>query len=222
MEGSRLRNPIAKYAGVAVIAIIMTGSAFFIKVRKESRLEYTRAEAEFQSGRQREAVVHYERTIKWYTPFSRKVHHAVNRLWDIGVQAEASHDASLALYAYRSLRAALYATRSFYQPHPDWIPKCDARIVELMAIEKAGPNAEPSEIEKHRERYARIYAREVGPTLGGSILTIIGFFGWVGATLGFIGYGLSQHGNWLLRPCMLWGSGVVIFFTAWVLGMLLA
>lgn len=222
MERSRLRHPIVKYARVAVIAMLIIGCTFFIKVRKESRLSYQRAETEFQGGRQRASVLHYERTIKWYTPWSRDVDRAVQRLWDIGVQAEANQDDSLALYAYRSLRAGLYSTRSFYQPYQTWIPKCDARIVELMAIEKAGPEAEPSEIDKHRERYARIYAREVGPTLGGSMLAIIGFFGWVGATLGFIWYGLSEQGNWLLRPCVLWGSVVVIFFTAWVFGLLLA
>lgn len=222
MERSRFRHPIVKYVGVAVIGILITGSAFFIKVRKESRQEYARAEAEYRNGRQREAVLHYERTIKWYTPYSRDVRHAVSRLWDIGAQADANQDASLALYAYRSLRAGLYATRSFYQPYQEWIPKCDARIVDLMAIEKAGPNAEPSEVDKHRERFARMYAREVGPTLGGSILTIIGFFGWVGTTLGFIWFGLSTDDKWLLRPCVLWGSGVVIFFTAWVFGLLLA
>ncbi len=222
MERSRLRTPLIQYAGMAVIAILMSFSIFFFKVRIESRQEYARAETELQAGRPREAVVHYEHTIKWYTPFSRDVHRAVNRLWDIGVQADADQDASLALYAYRSLRAGLYATRSFYQPYEDWIPKCEVRIADLMAIEKAGPKAKPSEVDQHRERYARMFLREVGPTLGGRLLTIIGFFGWVGTTLGFIWYGSSGPDKWLLRPCVLWGSGVVIFFTTWVFGLLLA
>jgi hypothetical protein len=222
MERSRWRHPWVQYVGLAVIAMMMTSSIFFVKVRQASRQEFTHAESKLQSGRQRESVEHYERAIMWYTPLSRDVRRSVNRLWDIGDTAEANQDASLALYAYRSLRAGLYATRSFYQPYKAWISKCDARIVRLMAIEKAGPHADPSEVEQHRARYARMYARDVGPTLGGSILTEIGFFGWVGSTLGLIWYGLSSQGNWLWRPCVWWGSGVVVFFAAWVLGLLLA
>ncbi|ETW93605.1 MAG: hypothetical protein ETSY1_38470 [Candidatus Entotheonella factor] len=213
---------MVKYTGLAVMGIVVTLSLFFIKVKKESRQELVRAESELQSGRHREAVLHYERAIMWYTPFSRDVHRSINRLWEIGDQAEASRDDSLALYAYRSLRASLYSIRSFYQPYQDWIAKCDVRIVNLMAIEKAGPNAQPAEIEKHRARYAHMHARKLGPKLGGVILTEIGFFGWVGATLGLIWYGLSSQGNWLWRPCVWWGSGVVLFLTTWVIGLLLA
>lgn len=222
MEPSRWRHPLVKYAGLAVMGMVVTLALFFIKVKKESRQEFARAESELQSGRPRESVVHYERAIMWYTPFSREMRRSVSRLWDIGHEAEAHQNDSLALYAYRSLRASLYGTRSFYQPYEDWIAKCDARIVNLMAIEKAGPGADPAEIEKHRVRYARMYARKLGPTLGGTVLTEIGFFGWVGTTLGLIWYGLSPQGNWRWRPCVWWGSGVMIFFTAWVIGLLLA
>jgi hypothetical protein len=201
---------------------MVTLTLFFIKVKKEAQQEFARAEFELHSGRIRESVEHYERTIMWYTPFSREVRHAVSRLWEIGRQAEANQDASLALYAYRSLRASLYSTLSVYQPYEDWIAKCDARIVYLMAVEKAGPDAHPAEIEKHRVRYARMHARRLGPTLGGTILTEVGFFGWVGATLGLIWYGLSPQGTWLLRPCIWWGSGVLVCFATWVIGMLLA
>ena len=222
MERSHWRHPLVKYAGLGVMGVMVTLTLFFIKVKKETRQEFARAESELHKGRLRESVVHYERTIMWYTPFSREVGRSVSRLWDIGRQAEANLDASLALYAYRSLRASLYGTLSFYQPYEDWIAKCDARIVHLMAVEKAGPGAQPAEIEQHRVRYARMHARKLGPTLGGTILTEIGFFGWVGGTLGFIWYGLSPQGKWLLRPCIWWGSGVLMCFATWIIGLLLA
>ena len=222
MEPSRWRHPLVTAIGVAVIAILGTLTLFFLKVHKESRREFAHAESELQSGRRRSAVEHYERAIMWYTPWSRSVARSVARLWEIGEQAEAHQDASLALEAYRALRASLYGVRSSYQPYKDWIPKCNARIVHLMAIEKAGPGADPADVEKHRARYAEMHNRKRGPTLGGAILTEIGFLGWVGATLGLIWYGLSAQGNWMLRPCVWWGSGVVIFFATWVIGMLLA
>lgn len=158
MERSLWRHPVVKYTGLAVMGIVVTFSLFFIKVKKESGQEFTRAESNFQSGRQREAVLHYERAIMWYTPFSHEVQRSISRLWEIGDRAEANRDDSLALYAYRSLRASLYSVRSFYQPYEDWIAKCDVRIVNLMAIEKAGSGADPAEIEKHRARYARTHA----------------------------------------------------------------
>lgn len=211
MNRSRWRHPIVKYTGSVVIAIVVTLSLFFIKVKRESRQELARAESELQSGRVQESVVHYERAIMWYTPWGSEVRRAIKRLWDIGYQAEANQDASLALYAYRSLRASLYGTRSFYQPYEDWIAKSEARIVKLMAIEKAGPSADPAEVEKHRVRYARMHKRNLDPTLIGTLLTELGFFGWIGTTLGLIWYGMSPQGRWLWRPCMLWGSGIIVF-----------
>ena len=222
MEPWRWRHPWVTTIGWVVIAFLGAFILFFLKVHKESRLEFARAESEFQSGQGREAVVHYERAIMWHTPWSRAVQRSVERLWEIGEQAEANQEASLALEAYRALRASLYGVRSAYQPYEDWIAKCDTRIVRLMAVEKAGPGADPADIEKHRARYAEMHARKRGPTLGGAILTEIGFLGWVGAALGLIWYGLSAQGNWMLRPCVWWGSGVVIFFATWVIGMLLA
>lgn len=222
MGRSRWRYPVVKYAGLAVIAILMTLSLFFIKVKTASRQELSRAESALQDNRVRASVVHYERAIMWYTPFSSEVRRSIRRLWDIGHQAEADQDASLALYAYRSLRASLYGTRSFYQPYADWIAKSEARVVKLMAIEKAGPDAPPADVEKHRTRYAQMYKRHLDPTLMGTLLTELGFFGWLGTTLGFIWYGMSPQGRWLSQPCVLWGSGVIVFFTTWIIGLLFA
>jgi hypothetical protein len=66
-------------------------------------------------------------------PFSPWVRLAVERLWDIGTQAEAGNDVSLALQAYQGLRSSLYAVQSFYLPYRHWIPKSDAKIAALMA-----------------------------------------------------------------------------------------
>ncbi|PON16211.1 hypothetical protein C2W62_19640 [Candidatus Entotheonella serta] len=211
MSRPRWHHPFVKYTGVTAIGIVMVLSLFFIKVKWESRQEFIRAESARQDGRIREAVEHYERAIMWYTPFSSDVRRSISQLWVIGDQAEANQDTSLALYAYRSLRASLYSTRSFYQPHEDWITKSEARIVKLMAIKKAGPNAAPTEIEKYRVRYARMHQRNLDPPLIGTLLTELGFLGWIGTTLGLIWYGMSPQGRWLWRPCVLWGSGIIVF-----------
>ncbi len=111
MSRPRWHHPFVKYTGVTAIGIGMVLSLFFIKVKWESRQEFTRAESARQDGHIREAVEHYERAIMWYTPFSSDVRRSISQLWVIGDQAEANQDTSLALYAYRSLRASLYSTR---------------------------------------------------------------------------------------------------------------
>jgi hypothetical protein len=186
MERSQWLRPLIQYTGLAVMGIIAVLTLFFFKVHNESRQAFARAESELHRGRSRESIVHYERAIMWYTPFSPDVRQAIDRLWRVGKQAEANHDHTLALHAYRSLRAALYSTRSFYQPYMDWIAKSEKRIVDLMATEKAGINADASQIAKHRARYAHMHARKLGPTLEGTRWTVVGFFGWVGTTLGFL------------------------------------
>lgn len=89
MERSRWRHPLVKYTGLAAMGTIVALTLLFVKVQRESRQELARAESKLQGGLTRESVVHYERAIMWYTPFSSEVRRSISRLWEIGEQAEA-------------------------------------------------------------------------------------------------------------------------------------
>jgi hypothetical protein len=193
-----------------------------IKVSYSSRQELglgTKADAR---GDYATAITHYERAIKWYTPFSRSVRLAVKGLWTLGVEAERREDLSLAQDAYWALRGSLYAVQSLYLPYRGWMPRIEERLAVLMA-KTAQPEGQGSEkLTQNTARFAHLLQRDIAPTLGGSILVELGFLGWVGTVAGFIWFACSRHGRQAWQQGLLWGGGVVVFFGVWIVGMLLA
>ena len=112
----------------------------------------------------------------------------------------------------------------FYLPYQEWIAKTEQKIASLMA-KTAHPEDHPSEPswwERDHERYTAMLQRKTAPNQGGVIVTEIGFLGWVGATICLIWYAMGENGVWIWHRCLLWGSTIAIFFSVWIIGMLLA
>jgi hypothetical protein len=202
--------------------LLFLALVLWIKVSYSSRQELGLGTAADARGEYATAITHYERAIKWYTPFSRSVRLAVKRLWTLGAAAEGREDLSLALDAYWSLRGSLYAVQSVYLPYRDWIPRIEERLAVLMA-KTAQPEGQGSEkLTQNRARFAQLLQRDAAPTLGGSILVELGFLGWVGAVMGFIWSACSRCDRRAWQQSLLWGSGIVVFFGVWIVGMLIA
>src|SRR5215510_1847695 len=191
----------------------------YAKVTYNANQDFVLGENAYTHGEYKRAITHYERTIKWYTPLSTAVQRAVERLWQLGTEAEARGEISLALEAYQTLRSSLYAVQSFYIPYQSWIPKSEERIAPLLAKTKAGEELNADKLAQDTARFAMQLQRHVGPHLGWSILLEIGFLGWVGATIGLIWYVVDEAGNLARRQGLLWGSLIAIFFALWLIGM---
>jgi hypothetical protein len=206
-------------------AVCILGILFFlaailvVKVTYNASQEFAHGEAAYTRGAYDVAITHYERAIKWYTPFSKTVQMAVERLWQLGTEAETRENWPLALEAYQSLRAGLYAVQSFYVPYQSWIPKSEERIAPLLAKTKTGTENQEERLAQDTARFAIQLQRYVGPQLGWSILVEIGFLGWIGATLGLIWYVVDADGNFAQRRGLLWGSLLAAFFALWVISM---
>jgi hypothetical protein len=206
----------------AVSLMIIFIALLYAKVAYNSRQDFVLGEDAYTHGEYKRAITHYERTIKWYTPLSTVVQRAVERLWQLGTEAEARGELSLALEAYQTLRSSLYAVQSFYIPYQSWIPKSEERIAPLLAKTKAGEEPNADKLAQDTARFAMQLQRHVGPHLGWSILLEIGFLGWVSATIGLIWYVVDEAGNFVRRQGLLWGSLIAIFFALWLIGMRLA
>ena len=199
--------------------LLFLAAVLLVKITANARQEFAGGEEAYTRGAYDVAITHYERAIKWYTPFSKTVQHAVERLWQLGTEAETRGDWHLALEAYQSLRASLYAVQSFYMPYQSWIPKSEERIASLLAKTKAGEAPKADTLAQDTARFAMQLQRPVGPHLGWSILLEIGFLGWVGATVCLIWYVVDGAGNFARRQGLLWGSLMAVFFTLWLIGM---
>ena len=149
---------------------------------------------------------------------STVVQRAVERLWQLGTEAEARGELSLALEAYQTLRSSLYAVQSFYIPYKDWIPKSEAHIAPLLARTKAGEEHNEDKLAQDTARFA-MQSNGMWARLGWSILLEIGFLGWVGATVGLIWHVVDEEGNLVRRPGVLCGSLIAVFFALWLIGM---
>jgi hypothetical protein len=216
------RHPIFQHTMFVLGSVVLVMAMLGINVSLNARQALHHGETAYQSGKSNEAIMHYERAIKWYTPLSPWVRQAVERLWDLGSAAEQRDDLSVALQAYQALRSSLYAVQSFYLPYRHWIPKSEAKIAVLMARTAQTEGQDSTKLAQDTARFARMLQRDTAPNLGGSILTEIGFFGWVGATVGLLWCAVGRHGAWAWRQGLLWGSGISVGFAAWVVGMLLA
>jgi len=205
---------------VSILYILLFVSVMLLmKTIFNARQEFAYGEQAFTRGEYAVAITHYERTIKWYTPFSKTIRHAVERLWQLGTEAETRGEWHLALEAYQSLRASLYAVQSFYIPYQSWIPKTEERIAPLLAQTKAGQESNADKLAQDTARFAMQLQRHVGPHLGWSILVEIGFLGWVGATVGLIWYVVDEAGHFARRQGLLWSGLIAIFFALWLISM---
>ena len=212
-------HPALRSALRIVVLLVAFVVILYAKVSYNASQDFALGEDAYTHGEYKRAITHYERTIKWYTPLSSAVQRSVERLWQLGTEAEARGEISLALEAYQTLRSSLYTVQSFYIPYQSWIPKSEARIAPLLAKTKAGEEHNEDQLVQGTARFALQLQRHVGPHLGWSILLEVGFLGWVGATIGLIWYVVDEAGNFARRQGLLWGSLIAIFFALWLIGM---
>lgn len=207
----------------SALRIVVLLTAFLVilyaKVAYNARQDFDLGEDAYTHGEYKRAITYYERAIKWYAPLSTVVPRAVERLWQLGTEAEARGERSLALEAYQVIRSSLYAVQSFYIPYQSWIPKSEERIAPLLAKTKAGEEPDADQLPQDTARFAMQLQRYVGPHLGWSILVEIGLLGWVGATVGLIWYVVDEAGNFARRQGLLWGSLMAVCFALWLIGM---
>lgn len=205
------------------LVVLLVLLAIFLKVYLSSRVEYRKAEAAFQEQDYHKAITHYERCIQWYTPASKYVADAAQKLWQIGELAEGQGKNDLALEAYESLRSSFYAVRSFYTPYREWIARCDEKIASLVAAK--GPTVKRDIGKSYAQRkaeYLKLLKKDVAPNVAWSVLLEAGFVGWIGSTIAFIFQAFSREGGLHNKKALFWGSLIMAFYTLWIIGMLKA
>ncbi len=189
-----------------------------LRVLWGGRAECGRAGAEIDDGRPYQAVLHYERAIRWYLPGSPYVGRAANELWAMGEAAEAAGDQELALFAFRGLRGAAHATRSFYQPLAGRIDAAEERIAALMVEDPVAswPDRALSDEQRRAEVLANLQ-QNTDPHTGWVVALELGFVVWLGGA-GALAWRLGRRGN--RRRTTLWlAGGVVAGYVLWIVGM---
>ncbi len=199
--------------GLAVCVVVL-----LLRVLFGSWIECRRASAEIDAARPYQAVLHYERAIRWYLPGNPYVGRAAQQLWQLGEAARDTGDTELALFAFRGLRASAYATRSFYQPLPRRIDAAEAEIAELMVADTAAawPDQGLAPEQRHQLVLENLQ-RNDDPSTPWVIALELGFLAWLGG-----GFALAwRMGRRRKKPRTTWilvGSAVSGYLL-WILGM---
>ncbi len=53
-----------------------------------------------------------------------------------------------------------------------------------------------------------------------AIVTIVGFAGWLSATLFLLFTSFPERGRFEKRPAMVWGGVLAVFYVVWIAGLL--
>ena len=189
-----------------------------MKILMTSKNEFLLAEDHLAKNELSKAVNHYERALRWFLPFSRTPNRAAEKLWEIAQNQQTQNQNIEALKTYRILRSAFYSVRSIYTPGKKWIHLCNEKIAHLMAFIESQERPGITFLEKKSE-YMDLMETDRPPFTFPSIMSAIGFFGWVSSILLFIFKALSRQGHLKKRPAILFVSTFLLFYNIWIWGM---
>ena len=215
---SRKRSiAIVVAVGLAIVLSLVTRAVW------QGRTALSRGDVALEAGRIDEAIGHWRRAARWYVPLAPHVGTAYERLEDTAKKAGAAGDQRVALSAWRGIRSSIMATRSFYTPHGERLENANAQIAALMASLE-GAAADPGKSEAQRAQWHKdLLDRPVGPSVGYSILAIVGFLVWLVGAFWFAWAGLDAETERLNKPVALrCGLAIVLGLLVWLTGLFLA
>lgn len=195
-------------AGIGIIMLLM----LFLMVQTQGVNAFNRAQEAAKQKNPVRAAAYYEKTIRWYLPFNKHVEAAIHKLWEIGQQAEEQGENDLAREIYHRLRSSLYAIQCFHAPYEDWIMRCDRKI---MAVTKT-PNKGIGQFSRPNTGTSKDWTR---PRTSWSLAMLIGFWGWILSTIGFIRYGIELRPPNLKLSSLRWPASIIGFYSIWLISL---
>jgi hypothetical protein len=199
---ARLVRGVAEVA-ILVAVIVAIGAA---RVVWSSRGEWRAAVAATGD----DEILHLGRAARLYAPGNPYSRRAVDRLAAIGRE-----DPPRALAAWRELRSALLATRSFYTPRRALLDEANQRIAALMADSEVAAGTQKSRDRALAWHAARL-ARDEAPSVAWTLVALFGLVAWIGCALGLILRGVGDDDRLRPRVALGWalgvGGGLVLFF----------
>ncbi len=192
---------------LVVVAIVAVLGPLLIRAAIESRAELGRAElAEADSDL---GIVHLGRAARWRSPLTDHDERARDQLEQIANEAELARDPELALVAWRELRGALLATRTWSVVDPEQLERANLGIVRGMLV-LARAAGEP---EAGDRWLAELEAAPATDGVGTRIAALL-FALWGVTLIGFVVRGLGGG-----RARLRWAGANLLVLLGWLLMM---
>ena len=165
-----------------------------------------------------EALVQWRRAARWYAPGAPHVEAAYRRMEELARAAEGRGDEALALEAWRGVRSSSLATRSFYTPYADRLAAANQRIAELMAKQELAAD-KSKDLGERRALHLGFLERDDAPSVGWSLLALLGFAAWVGGGFWFARHGVTADDRLDRRNALRAAALVTVGLVLWMLGL---
>ena len=158
-------------------------------------------------------LAHLGRAARLYAPGNPYSRRAVDKLAAIG-----RADPARALAAWRELRSALLATRSFYTPHRALLGEANARIAELMADAELAAGTQHARDQARAWHAARLQQDEA-PSVAWTLVALLGLAAWIACALGLLLRGVGDDDRLRPRVALAWAAGVAVGLALFFLGL---
>jgi hypothetical protein len=160
-----------------------------------------------------EELAHLGRAARLYAPGNPYARRAVDKLATIGRE-----DPARALAAWREVRSAILATRSFYTPHRALLDEANGQIAELMAQSEVAAGSQHA-IERARAWQATRLAQDEAPSVAWTLVALAGLAAWIGCALGLFLRGVGDDDRLKPRAALAWAAGVAVGLAMFFLGL---
>ena len=208
---------LSKRKLIIILAVIIITS-LMVKVYLHSAAEYKTALSLEKSDSNKQALDHYDRALRWYLPLNPYSLKSLEAMWKMGARLEKEGEKNLSLQAYRSARDAIQSIRSFYTPYSGWLARLNDKIATIEASIETYSKEDTSPAERKKAALTRLEI-DRGPSVGWSVVTEIGFVGWVLCAVGLaFAVNTVLKGRNSRRP-LTWGLLLTLFFVLWLVGM---
>lgn len=206
--------------GLAITGVLLLVIA--VRVVTASRSELAEADRLRERGEVEGSISHYRRAARWYAPGNPYSTSALDALAAIALHAEEAGDRELALAAWRSVRGAILAARSFYVPHAERLARADEHIATLMAALPPPPmDAEQTE-EERRATHLALLRGAPRPSVLWGVVALVGLGTWIAAALAFLTRAVDEDDRVIGAQARVWGTVWILGFGSFLLGLALA
>jgi hypothetical protein len=148
------------------------------------------------------------RAARLYTPGNPYARRALDAL-----AGEGRAGGDNALTAWREVRSAILATRSFYTPHAGLLDEANREIARLTAA--AEPDSRGSLAERTAWHAARL-AHDDAPSIPWTLVALLGLAAWIAGAVGFLRRGVDEQDRLRKKPALITAltvaAGLILFF----------
>lgn len=213
------RRVVLRRLGIVLAVAAALAIPVGVRVAWEGRAELDLADAAADEEDIDAEIEHLGRAARWRIPLLSHDEEAIDRLLQLGTDAESrgGEGRQSALAAYREVRGALLATRTWGVPQRDVFDDVNVRIATLMAEQEADFGTDVGGTGDPYGYHLALLQEVPGPDPWRANFAALAFVGWIATTVGFVLRGIDARGHLRPKSAVRWGVAALVLLATWAL-----